>query len=74
MDTLYHGGEEDCIYVTGGQTRKKETTRKQICRWEDNIRMVLGERGWSGIGCIVLVKDRDQWWAFVNMVINQRVP
>jgi hypothetical protein len=42
-------------------------------RWEDNIRMDLGEIGWGGIGWIDLAQDRDQWRALVNMVMNLRV-
>jgi hypothetical protein len=42
--------------------------------WEDNIKMALKEIGWSGMECIHLAQERDQWRALVNMVINLRVP
>jgi hypothetical protein len=42
-------------------------------RCEDNIRMYLREIGWSGMDCIDLVQDRDQWRALLNTVINLRV-
>jgi hypothetical protein len=42
--------------------------------WVDNIKMDLREIGWDGMDWIDLVQDRDQWWAFVNMVMNLRVP
>jgi hypothetical protein len=35
----------------------------------DNIRMDLIERGWED-DWMNLVRDRDQWWALVNMVMN----
>jgi hypothetical protein len=41
-------------------------------RWEDGIRMDLREIGWGGgwLEWIQLAQDRDQWWAFVNTVMN----
>jgi hypothetical protein len=43
-------------------------------RWEDNIKMDLGEIGIDGANWIQLAQDRVQWRAFVNMVMNLRVP
>jgi hypothetical protein len=42
-------------------------------RWEDNSRMDLREIGWEDVDWIHLAQDRDQWWAFVNTVMNFRV-
>jgi hypothetical protein len=39
-------------------------------RWDDNIKMDLRD----GANWIRLAQDRVQWWAFVNMVMNLRVP
>jgi hypothetical protein len=39
-----------------------------------NIRMDLREIGWEGVVWIYLAQDRDQWQAFVNTVMNLRVP
>jgi hypothetical protein len=38
-------------------------------RWEDNIRMDLGDVDW-----IHLAQDRDRWRALVNTVLSLRVP
>jgi hypothetical protein len=44
------------------------------CRWEDNIKMDLGEIGIDGANWIRLAQVRVQWKAFVNTVMNLRVP
>jgi hypothetical protein len=43
-------------------------------RWEDNIKMDLKEIGINGANWIRLAQDRVQWRAFVNTVMNLRVP
>jgi hypothetical protein len=43
-------------------------------RWEDNIKMDLREIGIDRTNWIRLAQDRVQWWAFVNTVMNLRVP
>jgi hypothetical protein len=42
-------------------------------RWDDNIRLDLGERGWEGVDWMRLTQDRDQWRALINTVINLKV-
>jgi hypothetical protein len=42
--------------------------------WVNNIKKDLREIEWDGINWFGLVKDRDQWRALVNMVMNLRVP
>ena len=43
-------------------------------RWEDNIKMDLQEMGWLGMDWIYVAQDRDSRLAFVNAVMNLRVP
>jgi hypothetical protein len=43
-------------------------------RWEDNIKLDLREIGIDGANWIRLDQDRVQWQAFVNTVVNLRVP
>jgi hypothetical protein len=38
-------------------------------RWEDNIKMDLGDVDW-----IHLAQNRDRWRALVNTLMNLRVP
>jgi hypothetical protein len=44
------------------------------CRWEDNIKMDLREIGIDVSNWIQLAQDRIQWRAFVNTMMNLRVP
>jgi hypothetical protein len=43
-------------------------------RWEDNIKMDLREIGIDGANWIRLAQHMVQRWAFVNTVMNLRVP
>jgi hypothetical protein len=43
-------------------------------RWEDNIKLDLRETGIDGANWIRLAQVRVQWLAFVNTVMNIRVP
>jgi hypothetical protein len=43
-------------------------------RWEDNIKMDLGEIGFGDLDWINLAQDRDRRRALVNTVMNLRVP
>jgi hypothetical protein len=43
-------------------------------RWENNIKLDLTEIGNDGANWILLAQDRIQWRAFVNTVMNLRVP
>jgi hypothetical protein len=40
----------------------------------DNIEIDLREIGWDGVDWIDMARDRDQWTALVNTVINMPVP
>jgi hypothetical protein len=44
------------------------------CRREDNIRMDLRKIGSGGMEWIDLARDRSQWRALVNTVMNLQVP
>jgi hypothetical protein len=43
-------------------------------RWKDNIKLVLRKIGIDGANWFRLAQDRVRWRAFVNTVMNLRVP
>jgi hypothetical protein len=44
------------------------------CRCEDNINMNFRKIGCEALNWIQLAKDRVQFWAFVNVLMNHKVP
>jgi hypothetical protein len=56
----------------GGKARGKKPLERPRRRWEDGIKMDLGEIGW-GVEWIHLAQDRDRWRPVVNAVMNLRV-
>jgi exonuclease III len=51
-----------------------QEVRRPRRRWVDNIKMDLRDVGWDGRDWIDLAQDRDRWRAYVNAVMNLRVP
>jgi hypothetical protein len=67
-------GEERKVYkVLMGKPKGKRPLGRPRRRWEDGIRMDLGEIGWGSVKWIQLAQDRDRWPAVVNAVMNLRV-
>jgi hypothetical protein len=60
--------------VLVGRSECKRPLGRPRPRWEDNIKMDFGEVGIDGANWIRLVQDRVQWRAFVNTLMNLRVP
>jgi hypothetical protein len=68
-------GEERGVYrVLVGKPEGKRPLERPRRRWEDNIKTDLRETGIDGVNWIRLAQDRVQWRAFVNTVMNLRVP
>jgi hypothetical protein len=57
-----------------GRPEGKRPLGRPRRRWEDNIKMDLREIGIDGANWIQLAQDRFQWRAFVNTMMNLRVP
>jgi hypothetical protein len=68
-------GEKRNVYrlLVGNLEGKRPLVRPRR-RWVDNIRMDLGEVGWSDVHWSGLTQDRNRWRALVNSVLNLRVP
>jgi hypothetical protein len=60
--------------VLVGRPEGKRPLGRPRRRWEDNIKMDLGEIGIDGANWIRLAQDRVQWRDFVSTVMNFRVP
>jgi hypothetical protein len=68
-------GEGRSVYrVLVWRPEGKRPLGRPRCRWGDNIKMDLREIGIDGANWIRLAQDRVQWRAFVNTIMNLRVP
>jgi hypothetical protein len=68
-------GEGRGVYrILLGRFEGKRPLERPRCRWEDNIKLDLREIGIDVANWIWLAQDRIQWRAFVNTVMNLRVP
>jgi len=57
-----------------GKLEEKRPLRRPRRRWEDNIKIDLQEVRFECVDWNDLAQDRDSWRAFVNAVMNLRVP
>jgi hypothetical protein len=70
---MAHVGEETKVYkVLMGKPEGKRPLGRPKCRWEDGIRIDIGEIGWGSVEWIQLAQDRERWRVLVNMVMNLR--
>jgi hypothetical protein len=68
-------GEGRSVYrVWVGRPEGKIPLGRRRRRWEDNIEVDLRETGIDGANWVRLVQYRIKWRAFVNTVMNFRVP
>jgi hypothetical protein len=65
---------EKCTESLGREICNKSPIGRHRCRWDNNIKTDVKERGWEDVDWIPLAPVRGQWQAFVNMVMNPQVP
>jgi hypothetical protein len=65
---------ERCLQCFVGRPKGKKPLGRPRRRWEDNIKIDLREIVIGGANWMRLAEDRVQWRAFVNTVVNLRVP
>jgi hypothetical protein len=68
------GEERGVDKLLVGRLERKRPLGRPRRRWEYNIKLDLRETGIDGANWIQLAQDRVQWRAFVNTVMNLRVP
>jgi hypothetical protein len=68
------GEKRNAYRILVGKPEGKRPLGRPRRTWADNIKMNLGEVGWDGVDWIDLAQDRDRWRAYVNAVMNLRVP
>jgi hypothetical protein len=57
-----------------GKLEGKRILERQGRKWVGNVKMDLGEVKWGDVEWIGLPQDRDKWRAFVNSLVNLRIP
>jgi hypothetical protein len=68
-------GEKRNMYrLLVGNSEEKRPLGRPRRKWIDNIKMGLLEMVLSVVDWIGLAQDRGRWRAFVNSVMNLRVP
>jgi hypothetical protein len=67
-------GEERKVYkVLVGKPEGNRPLERPRRRWEDGVRMDLGEIGLGIVDWIRLAQDRDRWRAVVSAVMNLHI-
>jgi hypothetical protein len=65
-----NGEKRNAYRLLVGKPEGKRPLGRPRRRWEDNIRMDLGEVKWSDVDWISLAKDRKRRRALVNSVLS----
>jgi hypothetical protein len=68
------GERRNAYRILVGNPEGKRPLGRPRRSWVDNIKMDLREVGWDSRDRIDLAQDRDRLRAYVNAVMNLRVP
>jgi hypothetical protein len=69
-----YGRNYKCAQLLVGKPEGERPPGRPTRRWENNIRMNLGEIGRKGVDWMHVAQDRNQWRALANTVMNVWVP
>jgi hypothetical protein len=69
-----NGAKMNAYRILMGMPERKRLLGRPRRRWVNNINIYLREIGWDDMDWIDLAENTDQWWVFVNTVMNLRVP
>jgi hypothetical protein len=69
-----NGKKRNAYRILVGKPEGMRALGRPRCRWVENIKMDIREIGWDCMDWIDVAKDRDQWRALVNMVMNLCIP
>jgi hypothetical protein len=70
----YMGEVRGAYNIFVGKSEGRRPLGRPRHRWEDNIKMDLGEIGFGNVDWICLAEDRDRWRSLVNTVMSLWVP
>jgi hypothetical protein len=69
-----NGERRNAYRILVGKLERRRALGRPRRKWVDNIEVDLRDIGWDSMDWIDLAKDRDQWRALVNTVMNLWVP
>ena len=68
------GWGEACTRFWWGNLRERDRWGDPGVDWKIILRWIFRKWDVEGVDWIEMAQDRDRWWAFVNAVMNLRVP
>jgi hypothetical protein len=68
------GARRNAYRILVGKPEGKRPPGRPRRRWVDNIKMDFREVGWDDRDWIGLAQDRNRWRAYLNAVMDLRVP
>jgi hypothetical protein len=69
-----NGEKRNAYRILVGKRDGKRPLGRPMRSWVGDIKKDLREIGWDGKDWMDLAQDRDRWRAYVNAVMNLRVP
>ena len=68
------GNRAGAIQGFVGDLRERNHLENLVVDWRIILKWMLIKVGWGDMYWIIMVQDRDRWWALVNVITNLQVP